>query len=107
MDGAFPLEKLGTANRDLYLYGMSMLGCQSQTLWHFCGHFTVGKRSPDLRPRLLNGSLSRGIILQRILTVTTRTTANRPCATEQRLSFRWHRFNDFVAQVQPMPLCPN
>ncbi len=41
MDGAFPLGKLGTANRDLYLQGMSMLGCQSQTLWHFCVHFSV------------------------------------------------------------------
>ena len=35
MDGVFPLGKLGTANRDLYHYGMSMLDSWSQTLQLF------------------------------------------------------------------------
>ena len=53
MDGAFPLGKLGTANRDLYLQGMSMLGCQSQTLWHFCVHFSVDVVSYESRSIIL------------------------------------------------------
>lgn len=39
MDGVFLFGKLGTANRDLYHYDMSMLDCWSQTLQLFYSLF--------------------------------------------------------------------
>ena len=103
MDGVSLLGKIGTANRDLCHSGMSMLGCWSQTLQHFLCLATTNPKFRKIRIRLL----SRGVIIQRIRTVSTGTATNCPRAAEQRLPSRWHRFNDFVAQVQTMPLCPD
>ena len=51
--------------------------------------------------------LSRGVIFQRVFSVSAGTPTNRPRATEQRLPSGRHCLDDFVAQVQPMPLCPD
>ena len=93
MDGVFLLGKIGTANRDLYRYGMSMLGCWSQTLQLF---FRLATTNPKLR-KIRIRFLSRRIIIQRILAISTGTATDRPRATEQGLPFRGHRFNNFVA----------